>query len=98
MTLRNHDPEWDEPLPPDEGSIFGGGDMNEGPSDQLFEGAGDSLSNILTLSGGPNENGPRIPEVRGEERAQFQEYHDEFKDIHTIAGNNSGWHDEMFSQ
>lgn len=36
--------------------------------------------NILTQLGEPNENGPRIPDARGEQRAQFQEDHGEFRD------------------
>jgi len=51
-----HGPEWDLPLAPlGGGSDFGDGDVeqevDEGPLDQVFEGAGSPLSIILTPQG-----------------------------------------------
>ena len=53
--------------------------MNKESSNRLFEEINNSLSNILILSEKSNENELRISEVREKERAQFQEYHDKFK-------------------
>ena len=53
--------------------------MNEESSNWLFEEVNDSLSNILILSRESNENESRISEVKEKEKAQFQEYHNEFK-------------------
>jgi len=47
-TLRNHDLEWDETL--QGGSIFEGSDVDEGPLDQSFEGAGGSLTDEYSNS------------------------------------------------
>jgi Plavaka transposase len=85
INSRNHDPEWD--TPPsflDEGSNVGAGDVedkvDEGSSDQIFEGAGGPPSIMLSPLGEPNETGPRIPSPREEARVQFNVHRGDLKD------------------
>lgn len=63
------------PSPGGGGSNFGMGDeeedVDEGPPDQIFEGAGGDPHDHTNSSGEPNLEGPRIPEPRGEDKEVF---------------------------
>src|SRR5580700_8029420 len=87
MDTRNHYSEWDqrpeEPAEFEEGdrdSLLEENEPDKAEPDQIFEGAGIPLKNmILSFQGEPNENGPRIPKPREEARALFQQACGEFE-------------------
>src|SRR5271155_5273763 len=66
------------PSPGGGGSNFGMVDeeeeVDEGPPDQIVEGAGGDPHDHINSSGEPTSNGPRIPEPRGENKELFDSH------------------------